>query len=171
MTKNFFEQLFEKNNLNNDVLNVLDDILKNTQSVFHNVKEECENGELVSKDEEKYENVKKTVDVHQTVGTEKKSPCNKDNCVNYDKHVCNSCKKQDKEQQEGKETFTDRINRLTKQIHTLTNQITIAEDAYSALKEEYDKTQERYRELFEQYNTLEKKLTVINNILTDKERK
>ena len=162
MSKNFFEQLFEKNNLNSDVLNALDDILKNTQTFFHTVKEEWENGELVSKDEEKYENGKKTVDIHQTVGTEK----NKDNCVtnHYDKHVCHNCEKQYKERKEDKETYIDRINGLTKQI-------TIAEDAYSALKEEYNASQERYRELLEQYNTLEKKLIVINDILADRDHK
>ena len=48
----------------------LDEATKNIQTNVHTVCEKWKNGELVSKDEEKYENGKKTLDVHQSKNIE-----------------------------------------------------------------------------------------------------
>ena len=66
MTKDFFGTIFGKDILNDEFFDTVDNILKNTQSTFHTIREEYQNGELVSKDEEKYENGKKTLNIHQS---------------------------------------------------------------------------------------------------------
>ena len=89
MTKDFFGTIFGKDILNDEFFDTVDNILKNTQSTFHTIREEYQNGELVSKDEEKYENGKKTLNIHQSaIDGEKPHCCNKVCC---DKDIC-KCK-------------------------------------------------------------------------------
>ena len=89
MTKDFFGTIFGKDILNDEFFDTVDNILKNTRSTFHTIREEYQNGELVSKDEEKYENGKKTLNIHQSaIDGEKPHCCNKVCC---DKDIC-KCK-------------------------------------------------------------------------------
>ena len=89
MTKDFFGTIFGKDILNDEFFDTVDNILKNTQSTFHTIREEYQNGELVSKDEEKYENGKKTLNIHQSaIDGEKPHCCNKVCC---NKDIC-KCK-------------------------------------------------------------------------------
>lgn len=89
MTKDFFGTIFGKDILNDEFFDTVDNILKNTQSTFHTIREEYQNGELISKDEEKYENGKKTLNIHQSaIDGEKPHCCNKVCC---DKDIC-KCK-------------------------------------------------------------------------------
>lgn len=89
MAKDFFGTIFGKDILNDEFFDTVDNILKNTQSTFHTIREEYQNGELVSKDEEKYENGKKTLNIHQSaIDGEKPHCCNKVCC---DKDIC-KCK-------------------------------------------------------------------------------
>lgn len=66
MAKDFFENFFSNGVLGDEFFKALDDVTKNIQTNVHTVCEKWKNGELVSKDEEKYENGKKTLDVHQS---------------------------------------------------------------------------------------------------------
>ena len=89
MAKDFFGTIFGKDILNDEFFDTVDNILKNTCSTFHTIREEYQNGELVSKDEEKYENGKKTLNIHQSaIDGEKPHCCNKVCC---DKDIC-KCK-------------------------------------------------------------------------------
>ena len=89
MVKDFFGTIFGKDIINDEFFDTVDNILKNTRSTFHTIREEYQNGELVSKDEEKYENVKKTLNIHQSaIDGEKPHCCNKVCC---DKDIC-KCK-------------------------------------------------------------------------------
>lgn len=89
MAKDFFGTIFGKDIINDEFFDTVDNILKNTCSTFHTIREEYQNGELVSKDEEKYENGKKTLNIHQSaIDGEKPHCCNKVCC---DKDIC-KCK-------------------------------------------------------------------------------
>lgn len=88
MAKDFFEKMFGEGILNDEFFKTIDEMTKNLQTSVHTICEKYQNGEMVSKDEEKYENGKKTLDIHQSKEIEEKEkiadsckcevPC--DNC-------------------------------------------------------------------------------------------
>ena len=70
MTMDFFEKVMNGSAFGSEFFKALDEATKNIQTNVHTVCEKWKNGELVSKDEEKYENGKKTLDVHQSKNIE-----------------------------------------------------------------------------------------------------
>lgn len=72
MTMDFFEKVMNDSAFGSEFFKALDEVTKNIQTNVHTVCEKWKNGELVSKDEEKYENGKKTLDVHQSKNVEPK---------------------------------------------------------------------------------------------------
>ena len=70
MAMDFFEKMMNCSVLGSDFFKAFDEATKNIQTNVHTICEKWKNGELVSKDEEKYENGKKTLDVHQSKNIE-----------------------------------------------------------------------------------------------------
>lgn len=166
MAKDFFGTIFGKDILNEEFFDTVDNILKNTQSTFHTIREEWSNGELVSKDEEKYENGKKTLNIHQSaIDGEKPHCCNKVCC---DKDIC-KCK--DSESPSA-DIFTDKITtseldeedlslEYSKAVIAQANKI---KDMYESLSKRYSELLAENEELKEQLNTAKEKLTEISKI-------
>lgn len=79
MAKDFFETMLDNGVLNEEFFKTIDDLTKNIQSTIHTIQEKYENGQLVEKNEEKFENGKKTLDVHETVTNTLDNKCDKQN--------------------------------------------------------------------------------------------
>lgn len=89
MAKDFFEKMFGEGIFNDDFFKSIDEMTKNLQTSVHTICEKYQNGEMVSKDEEKYENGEKTLDIHQSKNVEDKEYAT-DKCkCNI---PCDSCK-------------------------------------------------------------------------------
>lgn len=70
MAIDFIDKMISNSVLGDEFFKALDEVTKNIQTNVHTVCEKWKNGELVSKDEEKYENGKKTLDIHQSKNIE-----------------------------------------------------------------------------------------------------
>ena len=126
MTMDFFEKMMNCSVLGSDFFKAFDEATKNIQTNVHTVCEKWKNGELVSKDEEKYENGKKTLDVHQSKNNELEG-----NSVKTDKDkgcVCSGscgcggdCNKYSYDKDESGISTEDEINRLNLKVEELSN--------------------------------------------------
>ena len=126
MTMDFFEKVINGNAFGSEFFKALDEATKNIQTNVHTVCEKWKNGELVSKDEEKYENGKKTLDVHQSknieiegnpVKTDENNGCVRSGSCGSD-GGCNKCSCGKNESGVNPE---DEINRLTLKVEELSN--------------------------------------------------
>ena len=126
MAMDFFEKMMNCSVLGSDFFKAFDEATKNIQTNVHTVCEKWKNGELVSKDEEKYENGKKTLDVHQSknieiegnpVKTDENNGCVRSDSCGSD-GCCNKCSCGKNESGVNPE---DEINRLTLKIEELSN--------------------------------------------------
>ena len=126
MTMDFFEKMMNCSVLGSDFFKAFDEATKNIQTNVHTVCEKWKNGELVSKDEEKYENGKKTLDVHQSknieiegnpVKTDENNGCVRSGSCGSD-GGCNKCSCGKNESGVNPE---DEINRLTLKVEELSN--------------------------------------------------
>ena len=126
MTMDFFEKVMNGSAFGSEFFKALDEATKNIQTNVHTVCEKWKNGELVSKDEEKYENGKKTLDVHQSknieiegnpVKTDENNGCVRSGSCGSD-GGCNKCSCGKNESGVNPE---DEINRLTLKVEELSN--------------------------------------------------
>ena len=126
MAMDFFEKMMNCSVLGSDFFKAFDEATKNIQTNVHTVCEKWKNGELVSKDEEKYENGKKTLDVHQSknieiegnpVKTDENNGCVRSGSCGSD-GGCNKCSCGKNESGVNPE---DEINRLTLKVEELSN--------------------------------------------------
>ena len=126
MAMDFFEKMMNCSVLGSDFFKAFDEATKNIQTNVHTVCEKWKNGELVSKDEEKYENGKKTLDVHQSknieiegnpVKTDENNGCVRSDSCGSD-GCCNKCSCGKNESGVNPE---DEINRLTLKVEELSN--------------------------------------------------
>ena len=126
MTMDFFEKVMNGSAFGSEFFKALDEATKNIQTNVHTVCEKWKNGELVSKDEEKYENGKKTLDVHQSknieiegnpVKTDENKGCICTGSCDSD-GGCNKCSCGKNESAVSSE---DEINRLTLKVEELSN--------------------------------------------------
>ena len=126
MAMDFFEKMMNCSVLGSDFFKAFDEATKNIQTNVHTVCEKWKNGELVSKDEEKYENGKKTLDVHQSknieiegnpVKTDENNGCVRSGSCGSD-GGCNKCSCSKNESGVNPE---DEINRLTLKVEELSN--------------------------------------------------
>lgn len=126
MAMDFFEKVMNGSAFGSEFFKVLDEATKNIQTNVHTVCEKWKNGELVSKDEEKYENGKKTLDVHQSknieiegnpVKTDENNGCVRSGSCGSD-GGCNKCSCGKNESGVNPE---DEINRLTLKVEELSN--------------------------------------------------
>ena len=126
MAMDFFEKVMNGSAFGSEFFKALDEATKNIQTNVHTVCEKWKNGELVSKDEEKYENGKKTLDVHQSknieiegnpVKTDENNGCVRSGSCGSD-GGCNKCSCGKNESGVNPE---DEINRLTLKVEELSN--------------------------------------------------
>ena len=126
MAMDFFEKMMNCSVLGSDFFKAFDEATKNIQTNVHTICEKWKNGELVSKDEEKYENGKKTLDVHQSknieiegnpVKTDENNGCVRSDSCGSD-GCCNKCSCGKNESGVNPE---DEINRLTLKVEELSN--------------------------------------------------
>ena len=126
MAMDFFEKMMNCSVLGSDFFKAFDEATKNIQTNVHTICEKWKNGELVSKDEEKYENGKKTLDVHQSknieiegnpVKTDENNGCVRSGSCGSD-GGCNKCSCGKNESGVNPE---DEINRLTLKVEELSN--------------------------------------------------
>lgn len=150
MNEDFINGVFSNGVLGSEFFKALDDVTKNIQTSVHTVCEKWKNGEMISKDEEKYENGKKTLDVHRSkniedVGSDGNTAdgCNKcENGCQKLKGTCNGCCQSNDELvnslQAENQTLIEKNKSLTRQYESL-------EKENIELKKKLD----RFKQLFE----------------------
>lgn len=157
MAEGMFKTMFGTGVLDDDFFKTINDLTKDIQSTIHTIQEKYENGKLVSKDEEKYENGEKTLDVHETSASTldcKESDCEDECCGKCNSEVC-TCGKEDTctvdEKDEiiaGLEVDLDNCYAELKKIHKECNQW---KDAYYKVldaKEQLELKLENIKKLF-----------------------
>ena len=161
MAMDFFEKMMDGSVFGSEFFKAFDEATKNIQTNVHTVCEKWKNGELVSKDEEKYENGKKTLDVHQSKNIEPEGipvktdenkgcicsgSCGSDGC-------CNKCSCGKNESIVNPE---DEINRLTLKVEELSNR----NKELSKLNKELQKANDDLRHYYETLSDKNKSLKV-----------
>ena len=163
MAMDFFEKMMNCSVLGSDFFKAFDEATKNIQTNVHTVCEKWKNGELVSKDEEKYENGKKTLDVHQSknieiegnpVKTDENNGCVRSGSCGSD-GGCNKCSCGKNESGVNPE---DEINRLTLKVEELSNR-------NKELYELNDDLLYRNNSLIKENTSLKAKLDKFKNLL------
>lgn len=142
MAKDFFEKMFSDGIFNDDFFKSIDEMTKNLQTSVHTICEKYQNGEMVSKDEEKYENGKKTLDIHQSKNVEDEAKVT-DNCkCNI---PCSSCKAK-------ASSAADALEERDKEIVELQKKLSNAEYENKMLTNKYNAVCEQNKALTAKLN-------------------
>lgn len=165
MAMDFFEKVMNGSALGSEFFKALDEATKNIQTNVHTVCEKWKNGELVSKDEEKYENGKKTLDVHQSKNIESEgNPVKSDEnkgCVCSGSCGCNKCSCNKNESDVNPE---DEINRLTLKIEELSNRNKELYELNKDIQKANDDLLYRNNSLVKENTSLKAKLDKFKNL-------
>lgn len=161
MAINFIDKMISDSVLGDEFFKALDEVTKNIQTNVHTVCEKWKNGELISKDEEKYENGKKTLDVHQSKNIEIEDKSSKSSDKDEDKGcvssnscscngTCNKCKCTDADEEinslkEKNKSLTNAYEEMRRANSDLYHQKAALENENAALKEKLN----RFKKLFE----------------------
>ena len=162
MAMDFFEKMMNCSVLGSDFFKAFDEATKNIQTNVHTICEKWKNGELVSKDEEKYENGKKTLDVHQSKNIEIEG-----NPVKTDEN--NGCVRSGSCGSDGgcnKSAVSpeDEINRLTLKIEELSNRNKELYDLNKDLQKANDDLLYHNTSLVKEKTSLKAKLDKFKNL-------
>ena len=170
MAMDFFEKVMNGSAFGSEFFKALDEATKNIQTNVHTVCEKWKNGELVSKDEEKYENGKKTLDVHQSknieiegnpVKTDKNNGCVRSGSCGSD-GGCNKCSCGKNESGVNPE---DEINRLTLKVEELSNRNKELYELNEDIQKANDDLLYRNNSLIKENTSLKAKLDKFKNLL------
>ena len=169
MAMDFFEKMMNCSVLGSDFFKAFDEATKNIQTNVHTVCEKWKNGELVSKDEEKYENGKKILDIHQSKNIESEG-----NPVKTDENKgcictgsCDSdggCNKCSCGKNESAVSPEDEINRLTLKIEELSNRIKELYELNKNLQKANDDLRYQNTSLVKDKTSLKAKLDKFKNL-------
>ena len=169
MSMDFFEKVINGSAFGSEFFKALDEATKNIQTNVHTVCEKWKNGELVSKDEEKYENGKKTLDVHQsknieiegnTVKTDENNGCVRSGSCGSDE----GCNKYSCGKNESSVNPEDEINRLTLKIEELSNRNKELYDLNKDLQKANDDLLYHNTSLVKEKTSLKAKLDKFKNL-------
>ena len=163
MAMDFFEKMMNCSVLGSDFFKAFDEATKNIQANVHTVCEKWKNGELVSKDEEKYENGKKILDVHQSKNIESEG-----NTVKTDENkgcICTGSCDSDGGCNKSAVSPEDEINRLTLKIEELSNRNKELYDLNKDLQKANDDLLYHNTSLVKEKTSLKAKLDKFKNLL------
>jgi len=154
MAIDFIDKMVSDSVLGDEFFKALDEVTKNIQTNVHTVCEKWKNGELISKDEEKYENGKKTLDVHQSKNIEVEDKDEDKGCVSSNScncnGTCNKCKCANADEEinsliEKNKSLTNAYEEMQRANSDLYHQKAALENENAALKEKLN----RFKKLFE----------------------